>query len=864
MAQYVIRRRRRNSGAHFAACMQSAGQIVFSFAKIIFCVALLLISTSTAFAIEPELATAAATPATAAATEPASAASPASGTESELFFERDVRPILKAHCNACHGEEPEPKGGLDLRLVRLIQAGGVSGPALDTASPDDSLLLERVVSGEMPPDSKPPLSAAQIDILKRWITAGAKTRHPEPESPEQISPITDEDRLFWSFLPLNKPAIPTVPASPALGNTETPNGTQGNTVANQQPIDAFIRKRLADETLSLAPKADPRTLIRRASVVLTGLPPDAATVDAFTADSSPANYAAQIDRMMASPQFGERWARFWLDLVRYTDQTPEYLNSAEHGWRYRDWVIAAFNNDLPYDRFLRLQLAADQLEDATLEDQVALGMLGLSPTYWKELLLPPDIIKTIVADEWDERVDTVTRTALGLTVSCARCHHHKFDPVTHDDYYALAGIFANTQLATRPLLPDAQASVLMVAFDKMAALKKQQEELTKNNDMTAAATVTQQMTVIKTATPFWDAPWAHMVEDGRLDVLPDGEHATKLNVRKGVIEDLPLFKRGNPNDTGDTVHRRFLQVLSNHDTAAFRTGSGRRDFVECCFREAKSLSARVMVNRLWGQVFNIPIVKTTSDFGRQGDRPSHPELLEYLAARFVDEGWSMKRLIREMILSETFQQSGHVSDETMLHDPAGTLFSRMPRRKLDVEALRDGWLAVTNQLDRQTAGLGGIVDDPAFRRRTIYGKIVREELSSMLRLYDFPEPMSHSPNREITTTPLQLLYVLNGPLLPSLAEHYVTTKFGAQPAETIYSREFVIAGIRGCYRDFLQREPTAGEIEAGLVFLLPGPIDGATTVTTTTVATATAPAATTQWKHYVHVLLSLNEMQYLD
>ena len=393
------------------------------------------------------------------------------------------------------------------------------------------------------------------------------------------------------------------------------------------------------------------------------MPPSTEEVAEFLSDPRPDAYERFVDRLLSSPHFGERWARYWLDLARYTDVTPTWLKNADQAWLYRDWVIRALNEDLPYDDFVKKQLAADVIENTAPEDYAALGLIGLSPTYWKELRLAPGVIEVIVADEWDERIDAVTRTFLGLTVACARCHDHKFDPITARDYYALAGVFASTQLADRPLLPSPLAEQIAEArqqFDKLEELLKAVKE--KESD--EAKKLKAEIESIRSSTPRFDERMAHTVEEASVFVLPDGPDMTKLDVRKGQPRDLPVFRRGNPGNPGEIVPRRFLEVLSPMAPRPFTAGSGRREFAEALFRESRGLTARVMVNRIWSYHFGRGLVRTPSDFGAQGDRPTHPELLEWLAADFAGgiesdnpRAWTMKRLHRQLVSSATYRQS---------------------------------------------------------------------------------------------------------------------------------------------------------------------------------------------------------------
>lgn len=751
----------------------------------------------------------------------------ASGVRAEepLSFEEHVRPILKAHCLACHGEDGKKEGSLDLRLVRFMQSGGDSGASIVAGKRDESPLFGRIAAHEMPPEGGKPLSPAQIELIGRWIDGGATTRRPEPPQVDDFA-ITDEDRAFWSFQPARRPPVPEVQ----------------DRSWSKTPIDRFIQHALEAKSLTPSERAVPRVLARRAAFTLTGLPPSQELVAELAANPSPTAYEEQVDRWLNSPQFGERWARFWLDLVRYVDQAPDFLTSAERAWLYRDWVVQFFNADRPYDEFVRLQLSADHSDETAPADLAALGMLGLSPTYWKELQLSPDVIKTVVAEEWDERIDAVTRTYLGLTVSCARCHNHKFDPVTIKDYYALAGVFASTQLGDRPLLPAPEAELVRAARKRVTDLEAELKAL-KEPKPEQTEPLTAEIARLKSQTPHYDEPWAHVVEDASLYVEPDGEDRTKLVVKPGEARNLGVFRRGNASDPGEVVPRRFLAVLCETEPAAFQRGSGRRELADAIFQEAEGLAARVIVNRLWSQVFGQGLVRTTSDFGRQGERPTNPELLDYLASRLIEERWAVKPLIREMVLSATFQQASAPRADGDQVDPDNQWYWRSPRRRLDVEPWRDAVLAATGALDDRLGGPSTPLEDPANVRRTLYGKIVREEQNAMLRLFDFPEPSSHSPGREPTTTPLQQLFVLNGPLFQQQATRLAELIQSAPAADDA-------AQIDLCYSKLFQRAPTTSEAERGLAFLRSLQEDGA--------------SPQDAWSSYCHALLSLNELLLID
>lgn len=738
----------------------------------------------------------------------------------EVNFEHDIRPIFKAHCFHCHGQDEHRDGGLDLRLVRFLKTGGESGPAIIPGNPDDSLLLQRVQNHEMPPEGGQPLSPAQISRLKRWLELGAPTIHLEPESVDD-SGITPDDRQFWAFQPWTSESTPT---------PHDPTGIRNF-------IDAQIRFRLEQMDLPPAEEADRRTILRRLAFHLTGLPPSWEENEAFLTETAPDAVERTTDRLLASPHYGERWARSWLDLARYADQTPFWVVSAERAWLYRDWVIRAFNEDRPYDEFVRLQLAADQLPETPRSEFAALGFLGLSPTYWKELRLSPDVIKTVVAEEWDERIDTISRTFLGLTVSCARCHDHKFDPVTMQDYYALAGVLASTQLVDQPQIPEDAAETVRVARQQVADFERRLSQI-KDQDSPEGTQLRQLIARLKSATPHFDLPWVHAVEEMALIVQPEGEDKTRLEYRFGEHRDLPLFRRGNPSQPSpEPISRRFLAVLSHGEPHHFEHGSGRLDLAEAILRDARALSSRVEVNRIWGQHFGKGIVRTTSDFGRQGEPPINAALLDALASGFVAHHWSHKWLQRRIVESATFRQSSRETSTGKERDPDNHYLGRMNRRRLEIEPYRDAVLMVAGQLDDRMYGPSLPFDDPGNDRRTIYGRVVREEQHSMLRLYDFPDASAHSPHREQTTTALQQLFVLNGPLFQNAAASATQIQQSKTPRTLIET----------CYRQLFQRNPTEQELRLGLNFL-----------------SGHADETATRERAYVHALLSSNEFLFLD
>ena len=745
------------------------------------------------------------------------------------YFETAVRPLLAKRCYECHSTEKGPdNGSLILDAAEGIAAGGSRGQIISKEDPAKSLLLDTVrytdVDLQMPPEGK--LPDEEIAVFERWIKDGAVL--PEYKvAPRQTTQEIDYESAskFWSFQPLNSVPVPTVAETDWM----------------RRPLDAFILARLNEHKLAPNPEADRATLLRRLTFDIIGLPPTPEELDAFVSDQSPDAVETVVDRLLASPHFGERWARVWLDLARYTDFTPDWQSPTDRGWMYRDWVVQAFNQNMPYDHFLRLQLAADLIPETQPADLAALGFIGLSPTYWKELALAPSVIEQIVADEWDERIDAVSRTFLGLTVSCARCHDHKFDPISTQDYYALAGVFASSQLDERPLLPASDVVAVKAVRQQIRDLEAKLKPLKEQKSPEAEA-VEKQIADLKAANPNVDLPWAHVLREASLYVQPDGADRTRLEYREGEFRDLPVFRRGNPSNPGEVVPRRFLKVFRPGEEARFTKGSGRAELAESLLTQSQGLVARVIVNRIWDQHFNAGLVRTPSDFGAQGDRPTDPGLLEYLAAEFVSHGWDLKWLHRELLLSAAYRQSAAFREDGHVVDPANHFLWRSNRRRLDIEMWRDATLAVCGKLDLKMGGPSQPIDDLNNVRRTIYVKVEREELHPMLRMHDFPEASSHSPRRDRTTTPLQQLFVLNSAWME-------------QQSSALYERLRPIEDpqerLRTCYRLLFAREPNARELELSAQYLQDS-------------STASDAEQAARWNDYLQALLGLNEFHFVD
>lgn len=629
--------------------------------------------------------------------------------------------------------------------------------------------------------------------------------------------------LPWSFRPLSSP---TAPISQA-------------TDWEQTRVDHFVLKSLRARNLQPGSKADRRVLLRRLYFDLIGMPPTAEQVRAFENDGSPNAFASQVDQLLASPHYGERWGRHWLDLSRYVDTTASWLESTASAWLYRDWVVAAYNQDLPYPEFVRRQLANDLLAGCNPKDNAALGFLGLSPNYWKELQLPPEIIKGTVADEWEERVDALGRTFLGLTVACARCHDHKSDPITQQDYYALAGVFASIRIADRPTMTEelwapvakARKAVAAIQAKKKAAQKKKPKDLKEQ-----VAKFDAEIKQIQTNTPHYFVPTVNGVEEAALYVVAKtNTHGTSLDYKMGAARDLRVHKRGDPNLTGETVRRRFLSVFNGSKPRYFTRGSGRLDLADAILEDARPLSARVLVNRVWQQHFGRGLVSTPSEFGALGDQPTHPELLDDLTARFIENGWSTKWLHREILLSATWQQSSvHPQSERI--DPDNNWLARMPRRRLDIESWRDSMLKVTGSLNPTLGGKATNLKDARNNRRTLYGGINRRDLDKMLAIHDFPDPTAHAPARNVTTTPMQQLFTLNSPFMEAQA-NALAALMKQQPEE----RRIAFA-----YSRLFQRKPTGNELRIGRHYL------------------SDVDEHPEKWTQYAHALLGSNEFLFVD
>jgi hypothetical protein len=693
------------------------------------------------------------------------------------FFEKKIRPLLSENCFECHSARKQ-RGGLRLDSRAALLNGGDSGPAIVPGQPGVSLLLKAVHYKDelrMPP--KRQLEPQDIAALTAWVKQGAPW--PEGAAVRAVAKdsgfhITPKDRAFWSFRPVADPPVP------AVRDTTWPKTS----------IDRFLLARLEANQLWPVEPADRRTLIRRATFDLTGLPPTPEEVDAFLADPAPGAFARVVDRLLMSPHYGERWARHWLDIARYGEDQAHTFQARKYpqGFRYRDWLIRAFNDDMPYDRFVMEQIAADLLEEPNrLERLPALGFFALGPVYYGDKLR---------LDQYDDRVDTLTRGFLGLTVACARCHDHKYDPISTKDYYALAGIVASTEYVQVSLEPGKEGQVIPIDTNQKGAKKN------------AAPPV----------------PFIHALQEAAKPVT------------------LRVHVRGNPATLGEEAPHRFLTVLATEEAPPFGQGSGRLELARAIASKDNPLTARVIVNRVWEHHFGRGLVRTPSNFGKLGERPTHPELLDHLATRFTASGWSLKQLHRDIMLSAAYQMSSRPDPRGQEIDPDNKLVGHLNRRRLDVEAWRDAMLAVAGTLDPAVGGPSTDLSAADNRRRTLYGAVSRNDLNPLLRLFDFPDPNITSATRTVTTVPLQQLFVLNSEFMVRNAKALaarLTANADASDADRIREAFLLLYG----------RPVTGRELVLGLAFLREPDDSGGRLM---------------RWEQYAQVLLSANEFMFVD
>lgn len=896
-------------------------------------------------------------------------------------FEKQIRPLLANHCFECHGEKKQ-EYGLRLDLREAAMKGSDEGPVIKAGDPAGSKLIAAVrYSGEiqMPPDGK--LSSEQVELLANWVARGA----PWPEDRTPVPSAEETAKQHWAFQPVRAPSPPAVKQTDWV----------------RTPVDAFILARMEVAGLGPSKAADRRTLIRRVSIDLTGLPPTPADVDEFVNDASPNAWEKVIDRLLASPRYGERWARYWLDLARYAD-TKGYVfledRAYTYAYVYRDWVIKALNDDLPYDQFLIQQIAADRLPRSETESHPNLAAMGFLTLGRRFLNNKFDII--------DDRIDVVTRGTMALTVSCARCHDHKYDPIPTADYYSLFGVFDASVEKQQPIAPaseeylkglgereakiqqfldakrpemedlarkavhfwllaatlgpeeakkrslgaklfdeafgnrqnrrfterwksylenaKAKGHPVLTPWLEFAALPEaefaakaaelaqryEKNEGFKINSLVARQFATPVTSLAAAAEQYRllfenvDEAWKQKVNEAKekkqrdptaLDdpaaeqvrqvlygtdspvVIATNETEQYLDkasrdqlrglraevtkwtkspsapVQAMTLEDAPniaaktrVYLRGSRDRPGPEVPRQFLSVIAGDKREPFKNGSGRLEIAQAIASPDNPLTARVIVNRVWAHHFGQGLVRTPSDFGLRSDPPSHPELLDYLAARFMAEGWSLKKLHRWILLSNAYQQSSDDRPEARAKDPENLLVWRMNRRRMDLEAMRDSLLSVGGTLDPSMGGPAvDIVKSPFSQRRSVYGHIERQNLPAFFRTFDFASPDTHSPQRFTTTVPQQALFLLNSPFVVEQAAALAKRpeiEAIAEPAER----------IQAMYRLLFGREPNDEERLLGVKFVSDPPADG------------TAPNVAGSWTKYAQALMVSNEFIFVD
>ncbi|MFP6763347.1 MAG: DUF1553 domain-containing protein [Planctomycetaceae bacterium] len=777
--------------------------------------------------------------------------------EGEVFFEQKIRPVLVKRCYACHSAaalaKKTLKGGLQLDTRGGLRKGGESGPGIVPGKPENSLLIAAIKykSFEMPPNGQLP-DEAIADFVK-WVQIGAPDPREGPSAGGTAIDI-DEARKSWAY------RTPKMTQVPAVKNTDWPQGT----------IDRLVLAGLESQGLRPAPAAEKRTLIRRATYDLLGLPPTEDEIDAFLADDDSEAFARVVDRMLNSPDFGIRWARHWLDNVRYAQDDPT-CNANNNGTfsiaPYRDWVVKSFREDLPYDQFVRLQVAGDliPLDDPELintDGHTATGIWGLAH------LVEGNDREKVVADFVDEQLDVLGRTFLGLTVSCARCHDHKFDPITQADYYGLAGIFYSSHIFTfdgtsartrkrfqrRATTTTAEEARIEPDEKQLEILQKQisaLEEKYENPLMLMQVRrdlMTQMMLKPKTANEEasiarrirelrdketrlisdrekkgWKENPAELKQLEELMASRDefrkklGRFPLRMVMREGPVPgtrhkesgDMPIFVRGDHLSLGKTVHRTIPRVFAVNNEKMEITGSGRLQLAEWLTRPDHPLTARVMANRIWQHLFGRGIVSTPSNYGRLGQPPTHPELLDYLAVRFVKHGCSVKSLIHEVMMSQTYQQSSMTTADSTAHDPDNRWFGRMNRKRLDAESLMDALAWHSDRVKRSAHDAPGW--KLALSHRTLFGEFTRDKPQTAIELFDGANPDLLVPARPDSTSATQALFMLNNEIVLNAASK-IAEKTVSHSSEQKQRVQFV-------YRLLFGRPPTAEEQDVAVLIL---------------------------------------------
>ena len=818
---------------------------------------------------------------------PAAAAEPVP-KEGVAFFEKKIRPVLAKNCFSCHSGSVQARGGLRLDTRAGLLIGGQSGPAISPGHPEESKLLS-VLSyegPEMPPAGQLPKET--IDDFTAWIAMGAPDPRDEEAKYHSRKNIDfAAEREKWVYRAPKKPDVPVVKGSDWAWTD----------------LDRFVQVKQRETGTKSVKDADPIVWLRRVSFDLVGLPPTPEQVAAIGRDSSRSAREQIVDRLLASPQYGERWGRHWLDVARYAESTGKERNFVyPQAWRYRDWVINAFNADKPFNQFIRDQIAGDLLPAAGPEERdahiIATGFLALGPKGINERNR-----ESFLLDIVDEEIENVSRAILGLSIGCARCHDHKFDPFTMGDYYALAGIFRNgdarvgisnrqqntgqpdllveltsvgTSLAS---LTDAKLIAAIKKLEKerrtrIDALRRVREKATPEVLAAVAAVTADRSQAVplpdrgpdghfirtEPKPQRWDgpAPSEGSFEDIRAKQDALYEIVVQLNGLKeelgrqtakataiGIVDlpnpkDIHIRPRGEADKLGPLVSRGFPQVLNVPKPPVIGPHeSGRRQLADWLTRPDHPLTARVIVNRIWAKVFGAGIVPTLDDFGDQGQKPTNPELLDYLSVQFIEHGWSIKRTIKELVLSRTYQLSSADDATNLAKDEANESLWRWNKKRLDAEELRDGILAASGLLDLARPhgspvielGLLELGPNADFspiqypsRNRSVYLPVLRNKLPEALAIFDLPDPSLVVGQREITTSPTQALFLLNSPFILEQSDQLarrLLARSGVDDAERIEQAYLAVLSRRPSraerdrVRRFLAEQVPAGREPAG-------------------------------------------------
>ena len=757
------------------------------------------------------------------------------------FFETKIRPVLVEHCYECHSEKSdEIAGGLVLDTREGIRRGGESGEAVVPKNVADSLLIGalRYDTYEMPPSG--PLPDTVVRDFERWVRMGA----PDPRDGKAavVRPSVDIEagREFWAFRPIVSPPIPNPP------------GTWADT-----DIDRFIAAKHGEHQLTPVADADRETWLRRVSIDLTGLPPSPKQISEFLNDRSSQAFEDVVDRLLASEQFGERWGRHWMDVARFAESVGKTRNfPLTFAWRYRDYVIDAFNDDMPYDQFVREQLAGDLLPSDTDEDRtrqvIATGFLALGSHDLNE-----GNINQFEMDIVGEQIDVVSRSMLGLTVGCARCHDHKFDPIPTSDYYALAGIFRSTQLLTGYTNKRRQANYFVAKqFHQLpgyeppveSAEESKPQSSQKRNKQIARLRKQMQEINVSMKQIRRDRDLSKQEREDKVAELDQQRRQLQKRIRnanrrpKGrkpptgalaigvtdseTIEDCKLNLRGDPKKLAGRVERGFLQVASLDTPASIPDStSGRLELANWLVDGKHPLTARVMVNRVWQHMFGEGLVRTVDNFGEMGERPTHPELLDYLANRFIEQGWSVKQLVREIALSHTYRLSSEVEESNAAIDGDNRYLWHVSRRRLDAEGIRDAIMVASGTMKLQRPE-GSIVanypisengrnrtPDIAIERpvRSVYLPVIRNGVDEFFTVFDFPDPSEVRGKRDVTTVPTQALFMMNSSFVAG------QSKIAAQRLVDRLKNDR--ARVVAAYRRTLSRTPSRDEIKKTIQYV---------------------------------------------